>query len=99
MPRAKNAVPVVPATADPYLTTAETATEIGISPKTLRNWRALGKGPRPIRLGALGSRVRYRRSEVDAYLSLGQAHGVVPGAHDCAPSARFERGVRKEGAK
>lgn len=96
MPRATK-VAVVAADADPYLTSTETAAMIGISPKTLRNWRCFGKGPKPILLGAVGSRVRYRRSEVDTYLSLGATYGVVPGAHDCAPAARFGRPVETEG--
>ncbi|MFD4243299.1 helix-turn-helix transcriptional regulator [Streptomyces sp. NPDC058525] len=96
MPRATN-VAVVAADADPYLTSAETAAMIGISPKTLRNWRCFGKGPKPILLGSVGGRVHYRRSEVDTYLSVGAAHGVVPGAHDCAPSARMGRRLETEG--
>ncbi|MER6399958.1 helix-turn-helix domain-containing protein [Kitasatospora sp. NPDC001603] len=64
---------------DRYLTTEETAALIGICPKTLRNWRSQGKGPRPIRLGRIGGRVRYRLADVGTFLSLGAADGFVPG--------------------
>ncbi|MGW2546123.1 helix-turn-helix transcriptional regulator [Kitasatospora sp. NPDC001574] len=68
-----------PRRSDRYLTTEETAALIGICPKTLRNWRSQGKGPRPIRLGRIGGRVRYRLADVGTFLSLGAADGFVPG--------------------
>lgn len=43
------------------MSTRETAEILGVSVKTLRNWRALGKGPRPIRVGG---KVLYREDEV-----------------------------------
>ncbi|MEU9074591.1 helix-turn-helix domain-containing protein [Kitasatospora sp. NPDC048538] len=73
---------------DRYLRTEEAAALIGIRPKTLRNWRSQGKGPRPIRLGRVGGRVRYRLSDVGTFLSLGAANGVVPGLRRASGSRR-----------
>lgn len=39
---------------------------IGVSPKTLRNWRSRGEGPRYVRYSARC--VRYRISGLDAYV-------------------------------
>lgn len=45
--------------------TAATAAYIGKPPRTLDQWRYLGKGPAYVRVG--GS-IRYRRSDVDRWL-------------------------------
>jgi excisionase family DNA binding protein len=39
---------------------------IGLAPGTLRNWRVAGRGPRGARIGG---RVRYRRADVDAWIT------------------------------
>jgi len=52
-------------TREALATSAEVAAYLGRSPKTLRNWRSLGIGPKPI--GRHGG-VRYRWSDVEAYL-------------------------------
>jgi hypothetical protein len=41
---------------------------LGISTKTLANWRASNRGPRYCRLGGRGSGVVYRAREVDEWL-------------------------------
>lgn len=41
------------------------AARLGVSRSTLQSWRYAGRGPRFIKLGRL---VRYRSSDVDAYL-------------------------------
>lgn len=41
------------------------AAYLGISAKTLNNWRHQGKGPRFLRIG---NRVMYRRKDLDSYL-------------------------------
>lgn len=46
------------------LTLAETAQYLRMKPKTLRNWRSLGKGPKALHLGG---RVVYRRDDVLAF--------------------------------
>jgi len=38
----------------------------GLTPKTLANWRVLGKGPTWFKIGRL---VRYDEADVDAWLS------------------------------
>lgn len=48
------------------LSTSQLAAELGIAPQTVRNWRVAGRGPRGVRIG--GS-VRYRRADVDAWLT------------------------------
>ena len=42
------------------LPSAEAATYLGISPKTLSNWRAAGRGPQYSRFGKVHGRVVYR---------------------------------------
>lgn len=46
-------------------TTKEVATILGTNPKTLSNWRTAGIGPRFVKIG---SHVRYRTSDLDAWL-------------------------------
>jgi excisionase family DNA binding protein len=41
------------------------AARLGVSRSTLQSWRYAGRGPRFIKLGRL---VRYRSTDVDAYL-------------------------------
>lgn len=48
------------------MTDAQTATYLGLSPRTLVNWRARKKGPRPAL--RIGRAVYYRRADVDAWL-------------------------------
>ena len=43
---------------------------------TLRNWRALKQGPRYVKLGK--RTVRYRRSDLEAFVSSSQAEGGLP---------------------
>ena len=49
----------------PFLTTLEAAYELGLHPDTLRVWRKQGRGPEFVRLG---SRYRYRREALEAFL-------------------------------
>lgn len=44
-----------------------------VPPKTLRQWRYLNQGPRYVKVGR---HVRYRRSDVDAWLSR-QSRGAA----------------------
>jgi excisionase family DNA binding protein len=53
------------------LTPTELATESGIPPRTLSQWRYIGTGPAYLKLGR---HVRYRREDVDAWLES-QRHG------------------------
>ncbi|WP_019885891.1 helix-turn-helix transcriptional regulator [Streptomyces purpureus] len=69
MPRAKNSNMASPPSGDRLVTPAETARRLGISPGTLRNWGAAGKGPRRYRMSPdYGGRVRYSEHEVDAFI-------------------------------
>lgn len=52
------------AVVDEYLTTAQAAGELGLAPKTLRNWRTRGGGPPAVKMGAA---VRYRRSALERW--------------------------------
>jgi excisionase family DNA binding protein len=51
--------------ADPKLSNTDAAAYLGISPKTLNDWRSAGRGPDYLKIGTL---VRYRQSDLDAYL-------------------------------
>ena len=53
------------------VTETEAAQILGISPKTLRNWRCLGKGPPSVKYGGRNGPVRYVVAEVVAWQ---QAH-------------------------
>lgn len=47
------------------MTIAEVGDRLGVAVQTLYNWRAAGKGPPGFRLGG---KLRYRRSDVEAWL-------------------------------
>jgi hypothetical protein len=50
------------------LTTEQLAARWGIAPKTLRNWRHTGGGPRAVKHGtARGAPVRYPLAEVERW--------------------------------
>ena len=53
--------------ADQWLTTEQTAKELNISPRTLNNARSTGTGI-VIEFLKIGSRVFYKKSDVDAYI-------------------------------
>jgi predicted DNA-binding transcriptional regulator AlpA len=63
------------------LDTNTVAREYGVSPVTLRKWRMTGAGPRFVRLGRA---VRYRRAELDAWLSKREFRNTTEA--DCAPA-------------
>lgn len=44
----------------------ELAAELGISVRTIYNWRSLGRGPRGYRIA--NGHVRFRRADVDTWL-------------------------------
>lgn len=51
------------------LSTDQAAAFLGLKPNTLEIWRVRGQGPRFLKLGTkVRSRVRYRRSELEAWL-------------------------------
>jgi len=68
---------------DELLTTADVAGRLGVPPRTLEQWRYLGRGPAYIKVG--NKSVRYRQSDIDAFLD---DHRVVPagGGGDHAPA-------------
>lgn len=51
---------------DPLMTTLEVADLLRVSPRTIEDWRADGRGPEYIVIE--GRKVRYRRSVIRAYL-------------------------------
>lgn len=53
---------------DELLTTAQVADMLGLRVNTLEHWRTDGKGPRFL---YVGSRVRYRRGDVDEWVRAG----------------------------
>jgi len=47
----------------------EVATLLGVSVATTQRWRLFGEGPKFLKLGSkLGSAVKYRRQDVEAWL-------------------------------
>lgn len=55
--------PIAPGT---RLTPDEAADYLGLSPKTLANWRSAGTGPTHLRVGG---RIQYRVQDLDEFLS------------------------------
>lgn len=54
---------------DTLLTEKEVARLLGVSTYLLQRWRCYGGGPNYIRVGGRGGRaIRYRRSDITAYL-------------------------------
>ena len=47
---------------------AEAAQMLGISPRTLANWRVQGRGPAYVRLGKSRSPVLYRVGDIESWL-------------------------------
>lgn len=62
-----------PGAEDDWLTAREVGALAGFSVKTLANWRSQKIGPRYIKLSpGRGGRIRYRRRDVEAWLSSEQ---------------------------
>lgn len=59
------------------LTTGQAAKILGVTPRTMINWRNLGKGPRYIRLGKIRSACRYERAALEAFLLSRTVHPVA----------------------
>ena len=57
------------------LSEREAATALTLAPTTLRNWRSLGIGIPYVKIGKRA--VRYRRADVDAFLTQGAQQGRV----------------------
>src|SRR5438552_3286541 len=72
--------------AERLLTRTEVAQQLGLSPKTLRNWAWRGLGPTVIYVRGAKQPPRYRQADVDAWLA-GRAwrgtYHTAPGA--CPP--------------
>ena len=54
---------------DVWLTAQEVAAYIRFAPKTLYNMRLRGEGPLAHKLGGKAGALRYRKSDVDAWLA------------------------------
>ncbi|MDY7541770.1 helix-turn-helix domain-containing protein [Cryobacterium sp. 5B3] len=63
------ASPVIIATPPAALSSVPAGAYIGVTRKTLSNWRALGEGPPYARLGASGARIVYRVADLDQFLA------------------------------
>ena len=61
--------------ADRFMTTPEAAAYLELSPRTLNTYRVTGAGPAFYRFGPLA---RYRRSDLDAWLSKRRSPGGRP---------------------
>lgn len=54
---------------DAMLTTTEAAQRLGVTMRTLVYWRAKHTGPKYLRVGDGRGQVRYRASDLDAYIA------------------------------
>lgn len=74
------------------LTEIETAQLLGISPRTLQNWRRGGRGPVHVRLGGL---VRYTPQDVEAFIARGRSTNAAAadGKSDRADPLQAETAV------
>lgn len=68
-----------PTKIDPLLTPEQTAANLGVSEKTLNVWRCTGRVNLPY--VKVGARVRYRRADVEAFITR---RTVRPGALEAA---------------
>lgn len=59
------------------MTTAKAAEYLGLSVNTLNRWRWDGRGPRYLKLG---SAVRYRLSDLDAFIEAAERNHTSAGA-------------------
>lgn len=60
---------VVPLAPNDLLTECDVADGLNVAVQTVRNWRWRGEGPRFVKLGKRA--VRYRRTDVDAFIEAG----------------------------
>ena len=92
------ALPTIDPTA--LLDTAGAAAVLGMKPGTLAEWRTIGRGPRHIRVSA--KCIRYRRSDIDAWLEAqARTHtrDVGSAANATAPGTKARwRGVGRTAA-
>ena len=51
-----------------YLTPQQSGTYLGVTERTLTEWRRTGRGPKYVRLGGPTGRVRYERAELDSFM-------------------------------
>ena len=62
------------------MTEKEAAIYLAVAPKTLRQWRCYGKGPRYFRYSSTGGSIRYDRRDLDRWLSTARKRSDVSGA-------------------
>lgn len=60
-----------------YFSPAEAAKYLGITTRTMAQWRRTGRGPTYARLGGLTSRVRYEKSQLDQWMHSKQQTQTV----------------------
>jgi hypothetical protein len=61
--------PIIIATPPGALASVPAGAYLGVTRKTLSNWRALGEGPPYARLGKSGARIVYRVADLDQFLA------------------------------
>jgi predicted DNA-binding transcriptional regulator AlpA len=64
----------VEAQVERLLSTEEVAEVLGKPPRTLRQWRYVGAGPKYLKVGAT---VRYRARDVESWLEAQEREGAV----------------------
>lgn len=67
------------------ITSAEAANLLGISPRTLSNWRVRGRGPAYVRVGKKRSPVLYRICDIEEWIN---SHLVGSASRKTSASAR-----------
>jgi excisionase family DNA binding protein len=73
------------------LTTEETATRLGVEPKTLDKWRSTKKYPLPF--VKIGAKVRYSAAAVQKFI---EDRTVTPGASSPGPVRSKRRYIRRK---
>ncbi|MGY1823757.1 helix-turn-helix transcriptional regulator [Geodermatophilus sp. SYSU D00079] len=79
-------------TENTFLSTTQLATELGLTPGTLRNWRVNGRGPKGARIGG---HVRYRRADIDAWIAQQTQRDPLVDRHERASEARSRKAARR----
>lgn len=69
------------------VTNGEAARMLGVSARTLANWRAAGRGPRYARVGMDHSPVLYRICDIESWLASHPSDDS-DGGHETSASAR-----------
>ena len=81
-----------------YFAPIEAAEYLGVTTRTMAQWRRTGRGPTYVRLGGLTSRVRYERARLDEWMRARQHLHTVDERSSTA-DVGWVRGEQQEGTR